>query len=64
MNAAIPTKPCAHPECGCKVSAGQTYCSEGCQRQEDKQASGTDTPCTCGHSDCIVEQAIQRMERD
>jgi hypothetical protein len=58
MNA-LPTEPCAHPGCGCKVSEPQQYCSDYCRQQGQRAAAGE---CECGHSDCIVQEALQRMD--
>ncbi|MFC5437888.1 hypothetical protein ACFPME_15105 [Rhodanobacter umsongensis] len=56
MNA-NPTEPCAHPGCGCKVSEPQQYCSDRCRQQVT-----SDGECGCGHSDCIVQEALHRMD--
>ncbi|WP_426702606.1 hypothetical protein ACPPVV_06285 [Rhodanobacter sp. Col0626] len=61
MNA-LPTEPCAHPGCACKVDAGLTYCSDYCRHKGERQVDGE--TCDCGHSDCIIEEALQRMEQD
>lgn len=61
MMNAIPTEPCAHPGCGCKVASGQQFCSDDC-REQGKQRDA-DTDCSCGHSDCIVEEALHRMDQ-
>lgn len=60
MNA-IPTEPCAHSGCGCKVSEPNQYCSDYCRRP-GRQATADDE-CGCGHSDCIVEEALRRVEK-
>ena len=56
MNA-IPSEPCAHPGCGCKVSEPDQYCSDHCRQQGRQAAEGE---CGCGHSDCIVKDALRR----
>lgn len=61
MNA-IPNEPCAHPGCGCKVDAGQRYCSDYCQQKGERPVAGE--TCDCGHSDCIIEEAVRRVDRD
>jgi hypothetical protein len=61
MNA-LPTEPCAHAGCGCKVSEPQQYCSDHCRQQGEQAAA--DGGCRCGHSDCIVQEALQRMDDD
>ncbi|MGY3038787.1 hypothetical protein ACVWWQ_000374 [Rhodanobacter sp. TND4EL1] len=58
---AIPNQPCAHAPCGCKVERAGEYCSELCRQ---KQSGKSDEACQCGHSDCIVEEALQRAEQD
>jgi hypothetical protein len=62
MNAALPSEPCAHPGCGCKVGDAQTYCSDYCRQQATRPDA--DGECACGHSDCIVEEALRRVEQD
>ncbi|WP_161596191.1 hypothetical protein [Rhodanobacter glycinis] len=61
MNASVPTEPCAHPGCGCKVSEPQQYCSDDCRLQ--RQQPTADGACACGHSDCIVEEALRRVDQ-
>lgn len=56
---ALSEKPCASDACGCKIASDQTFCSGECERNE-KNASDT---CACGHSDCVVENVLQRNEQ-
>ena len=62
MNTALPSEPCAHPGCGCKVSNALTFCSDYCREQAAQ--TDADAECACGHSDCIVEEALRRGEPD
>ncbi|WP_426690029.1 hypothetical protein [Rhodanobacter ginsengiterrae] len=59
MNA-IPDQPCAHAPCGCKVDHAGDCCSDSCRQQ---QGSQVDHACQCGHSDCVVAEALQRAEQ-
>lgn len=61
MNA-MPTEPCAHSACGCKVDAGKRYCSDYCRQHDEQHAA--DGTCECGHSDCIIEEATRRVDQD
>lgn len=58
----MPTDPCAHPGCGCKVDSGQRYCSDYCREHGTHEAHAAS--CECGHSDCIVEEALRRGDPD
>ena len=58
MSSTLPHEPCAHAGCGCKVSEPEQYCSDHC-RQQGQQAAA-DGQCGCGHSDCIVKDALRR----
>jgi hypothetical protein len=40
---------CAHPDCHCRVLAGEQYCSLECEKQSDGE------PCFCRHPDCQLE---------
>lgn len=55
----IPDQPCAHPDCGCKVEQAGAYCSDDCRSHGTSHIGGR---CTCGHSDCLIEEALQRAD--
>ena len=59
MISVIPTKPCEHGACGCKIDDNKNYCSDAC-RHSEKDEYGK---CACGHSDCVVEAVLQRNEQ-
>lgn len=54
----IPAQPCAHAACGCKVQDAGDYCCDACRSRQDAP------DCQCGHSDCVVEAAMRRAEKD
>lgn len=56
----IPNHPCAHPDCGCKVEQQGEFCSDFCRGRSDTRDGNR---CECGHSDCIVEEALERAEQ-
>lgn len=58
MSSTLPNEPCAHAGCGCKVSEPGQFCSDHC-RQQGRQVAD-DGQCGCGHSDCIVKDALRR----
>ena len=41
-------KKCAHPNCSCRVTAGETYCSAPCEGA----AKTPEIDCMCGHPGC------------
>lgn len=55
----VPDQPCAQPGCGCKVQKAGQYCSDPCRQQKDAPAKSS---CKCGHSDCVVEEALERAD--
>lgn len=56
----LPTKPCQHDACGCKIEDGKSYCSDECSRHE----TSAEGKCACGHSDCVVEAVLERNNQD
>lgn len=57
------TKKCAHPSCACKVEAPEEFCSDECRTAVETPGSKVEEQCQCGHSDCIVGQAEERLDR-
>ncbi len=41
-------KRCAHEGCVCKVSEGETFCSDYCR----EHAGHAEERCRCGHPEC------------
>jgi hypothetical protein len=63
MGMGVPvTKKCAHPACVCQVEPEEEYCSDYCKGNVEKPGGDEDAPCQCGHSDCIVKQAQDRLD--
>jgi hypothetical protein len=59
------TMKCAHPSCACQVGAGKEFCSDYCSNAVEQPGGALDERCQCGHSDCVVQQAQDRLdERD
>lgn len=56
----MPEQPCAHPGCGCKVTQAGRFCSDAC-REHGTEPGGD---CDCGHSDCVIEEALRRADQD
>lgn len=42
---------CRMEGCNCTVAEGQDYCSDFC-RDHEKDSTGTDRNCGCGHPGC------------
>jgi len=40
---------CANPLCSCEAVNARGYCCEACREQS---ATGTASPCMCGHAAC------------
>lgn len=57
----IPDQPCANPDCGCKVQETGQYCADSCRQNSSRRSTDG---CQCGHSDCVVEKALRRVEGD
>ena len=55
-------KKCAHPSCVCRVQIDGEFCSDHCETMVEARGSEQDEPCECGHSDCVVKQAQDRLE--
>jgi hypothetical protein len=61
----LPTHKCAHPSCACQVHPDEEFCSDYCRNAVEEPSGEEDEQCQCGHSDCIVNQAQERLdERD
>ncbi len=41
---------CAHPNCTCRVSVGEKYCSQACS--DAAEGIGRNDRCTCPHPQC------------
>jgi hypothetical protein len=59
---ALATGKCAHPRCACKVSVEHAFCSDYCKTAVEVSGGDEDEACKCGHSDCVVMQAKERLE--
>jgi hypothetical protein len=54
---------CMHECCTCQIpdTSSDEYCSEAC-RQHDRVGAHVCDECSCGHSDCRMEEAVSSTD--